>query len=174
MTKPPFASRCLTLAVFLCLLMMASVPPALANSAALAWLGQQLQGDGHYGREGDIATPVQATAETLRAQAAAGMAVPEAGLSYLEAAVVPPATEYLSRALIARNEAGAAPATLLAALQANQNPDGGFGGAPGQASNALDTAFALEALAKNAATPPTAALAPTAMAKVPCMRRRPP
>ena len=55
----------------------------------------------------------------------------------------------MARSLIAHGEAGTGtPADILAALEANQNPDGGFGGSPGMTSTVLDTAFALEALAK--------------------------
>ena len=41
-------------------------PLAGANPAALTWLDIQLQAGGSYERPDDIATPTQATAETLR------------------------------------------------------------------------------------------------------------
>ncbi|MFZ2452060.1 MAG: carboxypeptidase regulatory-like domain-containing protein [Methylovulum miyakonense] len=139
------------LAITALLWLLALLPmPGMANTAALSWLNGQLQTDGGYARPDDIATPVQATAETLRTQQAlsATNGSLASSLAFLDTAAGQPATEYLSRTLIAHSEAGTPAASVLASLEANQNPDGGFGGAPGQTSDALDTAFALEALAK--------------------------
>ncbi len=144
------------LAITALLWLLALLPmPGMANTAALSWLNGQLQTDGSYARPDDIATPAQATAETLRTQQtlSATNGSLASSLAFLDTATGQPATEYLSRALIAHSEAGSPAASVLASLAANQNPDGGFGGAPGQTSNALDTAFALEALAKTNASP---------------------
>ncbi|WP_019867116.1 carboxypeptidase regulatory-like domain-containing protein [Methylovulum miyakonense] len=144
------------LAITALLWLLALLPmPGMANTAALSWLNGQLQTDGSYARPDDIATPVQATAETLRTQQAlsATNGSLASSLAFLDTATGQPVTEYLSRALIAHSEAGSPAASVLASLEANQNPDGGFGGAPEQTSNALDTAFALEALAKTNASP---------------------
>jgi CshA-type fibril repeat protein len=126
-------------------------PAASANDRALAWLTAQFQPDGNSGRSGDVATAIQSTAETLRTlqvlDPASANASP-ASLTFLAASTQPPNTEYLARAVIANAEAKASNTGLLAALEANQNADGGFGGAPGFASNVLDTALAVEALAK--------------------------
>ncbi|TAL46035.1 MAG: hypothetical protein EPN89_11180 [Methylovulum sp.] len=126
-------------------------PLAGANPAALTWLDVQLQAGGSYERPDDIATPTQATAETLRTlHALNSVDTPRpASLAFLDTSSTQPITEYLARSLIAHGEAGTGtPADILAALEANQNPDGGFGGSPGMTSTVLDTAFALEALAK--------------------------
>lgn len=127
-------------------------PITFANPAAVSWLAAQQQADGSYQRQDDIATPVQATAETLRALQVlnSGNGVAPAAYTFLDTAAGQPVTEYLARTLIAHSEAGSSNAGLLAALESRQNPDGGFGGAPGFAGNALDTAYALEALAKTA------------------------
>jgi hypothetical protein len=126
-------------------------PAARANDLALAWLTAQFQTDGSYGQPGDVATSIQATAETLRTlqvlDPTGGGASP-APLTFLAASTEWANTEYLARAVIASAEAGLSTAGLLPSLEANQNPDGGFGGAPGFASNVLDTAFAAEAMAK--------------------------
>lgn len=125
-------------------------PLAGANPAALTWLDAQLQGGGSYERPSDIATPVQATAETLRTlHVLDSVHTPRsASLAFLDASSGQPITEYLARTLIAHSEAGTPAGDMLVALEANQNPDGGFGGSPGMFSTVLDTAFALEALAK--------------------------
>lgn len=124
------------------------IPLAQANDAALAWLALQSQSDGRYQHVGNIATAPQATAETLRtlkALSAPGATDP-LPLAFL-ANTGPDATEYLARAVIATAEADVIDTTALAALEARRNPDGGFGGAAGYASDLLDTALALEALA---------------------------
>jgi CshA-type fibril repeat protein len=131
--------------------LMAFTQTARANDQALAWLSEQFQSDGSSGRPGDVATSIQSTAETLRTlqvlDPARANASP-ASLTFLAASTQPPNTEYLARAVIANAEAKASNTGLLSALEANQNPDGGFGGASGFSSNVLDTAFAIEALAK--------------------------
>lgn len=133
------ATGWLLLALSLCAL------PALAGTdAALAWLGRQSQADGSYFLPGGVATPAQATAEALRALPP-GAAAP-ASLQFLDAAASAGPTEYLARALLAHAGASGSSA-LKAALEAGQNPDGGFGGAPGFSSTVLDTAYALQALA---------------------------
>lgn len=130
------------------------MPVAADIPAALAWLGGQLQADNSYQGADDMAIPPQATAETLRAQQALKAttgSLPQS-LAFLDAAVGQPITELLARDLIAHDEANSPSPTVLANLQANQKPDGGFGGASGQFSNALDTAYALLALAKDPAS----------------------
>ncbi len=124
-------------------------PTVAANTAALSWLDAQVQAGGSYEQPNDIATPSQATAETLRARYALapnGYSASPATLAFLDASTDQAVTEYLARALVAHIEAGTTASNILSALVNNQNPDGGFGGAPGFASTPLDTAYALEAL----------------------------
>ena len=63
----------------------------------------------------------------------------------------PPATRYLAQRALTRQQAGADDASLLDALAALQNPNGSFGAAQGLPGNALDTAWALRALAASRA-----------------------
>lgn len=123
------------------------------------WLLSQLQADGSYEGLNDIATSVQATAETMRLKYAldpAGYHANPYSLDFLDASTSQAVTEYLARDLIARAEAGYPTTDALATLEASQNPDGGFGGTPGFASSPLDTAFALEALIKTGSNNATA------------------
>lgn len=59
-----------------------------------------------------------------------------------------PDTETLARQTIASAAGGSAPDTLVGLLVQHQNQDGGFGGAAGHGSHALDTSWAVVALAK--------------------------
>lgn len=126
--------------------------PAAANTAASEWLKAQLQSNGSYAKSSDIATPLQATAETLRALETldpSGFHADSASLNFLTTANGKETTEYLARTVIAHVEAGQPAIDVVAALEAKQNADGGFGSALGYSSNVLDTAFAIEALVKS-------------------------
>jgi sugar lactone lactonase YvrE len=139
------------LGYWLLIILSLFAPMVAANPAAHAWLDAQAQIGGSYERPDDIATPTQATAETLRTLRAldqTGYHANPASLLFLDASANQGVTEYLARALIAHTETGGSAADLLTALEANQNSDGGFGSASGFSSNVLDTAFALEALVK--------------------------
>ncbi len=123
-------------------------PIVTANTAAIDWLDAQLQTEGSYERTNDIATSVQATAEIMRLKYALNPSDYHANansLDFLDASTNQGITEYLARDLIARAEGGYPTTDVMAALAANQNSDGGFGGAPGFGSTPLDTAYALEA-----------------------------
>lgn len=111
----------------------------------LQWLAAQVQPDGEVkGADQSIATKQQNRAEvrhTLKLLAAAPSTLVNA-----MAADPENNTEYLSRKIIALASAGTSVTTYLDLLAERQNKDGGFGGAPGYASNALDTAWAVLAL----------------------------
>ncbi len=114
--------------------------------AGTSWLSQQARSDGSYSTTSDVATPFQATAESVRTLRllgqSSGLAPAEAFLS----AEPYHGTEYLARQIIAGAQAGAATTTLVAELTTHQSSDGGFGDLAGYDSNPLDTGFALEAL----------------------------
>ncbi|QYF93557.1 carboxypeptidase regulatory-like domain-containing protein [Massilia sp. PAMC28688] len=111
----------------------------------LAWLAAQVQADGEVqGADQSIATKQQNRAEvrqTLKLLAAAPPSLGNAMLADPENN-----TEYLARKIIALAGSGNAITVHIDLLIERQNSDGGFGGAPGYASNALDTAWAVLAL----------------------------
>ncbi|MCP5158426.1 MAG: carboxypeptidase regulatory-like domain-containing protein [Gammaproteobacteria bacterium] len=125
------------------------VYPAQADIATgLAWLAGQAQSNGAYASNTNLATPVQATAETLRTFQALGEA--PAGIfaarQFLSAEPFDN-TEYLARKIIAGIAASEDVSMLVTELLTHQNSDGGFGDFAGHQSTMLDTAFALDALA---------------------------
>lgn len=147
-----------------CSLSLATVGWADTRSG-LAWLAAQQQPHGSYATPTDLATPVQATAEVLRALAALGEPSTPARLAaqaFLRAETAPH-TVYLALQIRQRAEAGDATAPLVSVLLTHRNPDGGFGDLPGYKSTALDTAWALAALAVPDVTVP-ASVIPTAVA----------
>jgi hypothetical protein len=129
-------------------------PPTQANPG-LDWLAAQAQPDGHYSTANDIATPFTATAETLRTfyllgDTAASQNV-SAALNFLNAQAFP-STEHLSRRLIANLAANPnQPVTELSnLLLARLNDNGGLGDLKDYHSTVIDTAWALEAIARTA------------------------
>lgn len=120
------------------------------HADGLGYLATQQQPDGSFGgTTTSLATPVQTTAEVLRAYQALGQQAqaPYTGaLNYLNANTESN-TEYLARQIIVNAQAGNNVGALVNALLANQNSDGGFGDQTEYGSTAQDTAFALEALA---------------------------
>ncbi|MBM0104868.1 carboxypeptidase regulatory-like domain-containing protein [Steroidobacter sp. S1-65] len=118
--------------------------------ASPEWLLAQMQADGSIASNADTATPFQSTAEAVRSlrllAQAANVDAPQAHL----AAQAYQGTEYLSRKMLAAAEASMPVDALAAELLTRQNADGGFGEQVGYHSTALDTAFALEALASTA------------------------
>lgn len=114
--------------------------------AGISWLSQQARSDGSYSTATDVATPFQATAESVRTLRQLGQ---PSGLAPAEAFLAAEpyrGTEYLARKIIAGAQAGTAITTLVAELNTHQSADGGFGELAGYDSNPLDTGFALEAL----------------------------
>lgn len=122
----------------------------IAHAAGLDYLATQQQPDGSFGgTPTSLATAVQTTAEVLRAYQALGQSNPSIGAAargYLNSSA-DTNTEYLARTILANAQAGTDVSARVTDLLARQNTDGGFGGAPGDASSVLDTAFALEAIA---------------------------
>jgi len=116
---------------------------------ALAWLGAQQQLDGSWSDA--VQTQVRDTAAAVGALLRAGATGPawQRGLSWLRQ-TQPESLDFRARAGAALSEAGLPAATramLAAALLQTQNADGGFGAGRDFASDALDTALALRALA---------------------------
>lgn len=141
--------RCIVLAfALLGLSGQANAAPAPDIAKGLAWLQSQLQADGSLaGEAGAIATPLQCRAESL-ATFKLLSSVPSSLVGAITAETEDN-TEYLARRAIALSLAGQNADTVLAALVALRNADGGFGGDAGHASNPLDTAWALLALVQN-------------------------
>lgn len=112
------------------------------------WLETQIQPDGSYAGLADIATPYQATVETISAYYALETTAQPGILNALQFINTESyhTTEVLSRKIIANSLAGNDVTTLVTELFAVQNIDGGYGDLLGYQSNALDTAFALKAL----------------------------
>ena len=139
-------------AVWAALLALVLAAPARAGSG-LDWLLAQQNPDGSYGgTPASLATPVQATAEALRAQQALrqdGAASFDRGLSFLRSLAEVHA-EFTARRLAIEAIAGSPVDPVVAALLSLQNGDGGFGDNTAQQSTILSTAFALEALAVSA------------------------
>jgi hypothetical protein len=145
--------------VALCLFGIAGTTTARAQtltpevSRGLIWLQGQVQPDGSLSGEAtSVATGLQNRAET--AQTLKALAVLPANLTDAIAGEPDDNTEYLARRIVSLALAGRDASTLLTALAARQNADGGFGGGAGYDSNALDTAWALIAL--RSASPPAA------------------
>ncbi|MTW09193.1 hypothetical protein GM658_01135 [Pseudoduganella eburnea] len=94
------------------------------------------------------ALPLQVRSETARTLKQ--LASTPAALADAIAADTEDNTEYMACQAVSQVQAGRSAASLLAALGARQNSDGGFGGAPGFASNALDTAWTMLAFSAGA------------------------
>lgn len=111
----------------------------------LDWLQAQVQADGSLaGEPGSIATPLQGRMEALATFKLLSSTPPS--LVAAVAADTENNTEYKARQIISQSLAGLSAAMQLEDLVSGQNDDGGFGGAPGFASNSLDTAWAMLAL----------------------------
>lgn len=139
-------SRCGVLLLSLVAGLWAGLAQADTNRA-LSWLAAQQQGDGSYTTPTALATPVQATAEGLRAFQAWGTQV-QPGLTLAQAWLTATpfrTTESLARQVIMQVDTGRSSVLARRALQTHQHPDGGFGDLPGYQSTPLDTAWALEA-----------------------------
>ncbi|MGH8539447.1 MAG: hypothetical protein ACRETW_02950, partial [Stenotrophobium sp.] len=131
-------------ALYLCVLGTAHADPGLN------WLSAQANTDGSIARSSDIATPFQATAESLRTLALYGVtsgASITAAQQYL-ASQTYHNTENLSRLIIAGVTAGQDVSALVTELLTHQDTiTGGFVESQGYQPTVLDTDFALEALA---------------------------
>ncbi|MDN5923621.1 MAG: carboxypeptidase regulatory-like domain-containing protein, partial [Xanthomonadales bacterium] len=119
--------------------------PTPAMQQGVAWLTSQVQANGSlHNEDASIATPYQAQATAVLALSHFG-AVPSA-LANTVAASTEGNTEYISRRILAAAASGYATAADITTLLALQNDDGGWGISAAYASDALDTAMALQAL----------------------------
>ena len=115
----------------------------------IQFLNSQLQQEGSYASDLDIATPYQNTAEVLDTFYVLNETSQPgrfAALQFLQHESFQ-GTEYLSRLIITKAEQGQVVSDLVLQLQSYQNQDGGFGELPGYNSTVLDTIFAAQALA---------------------------
>ncbi len=115
----------------------------------ISWLDTQATTEGSYTNNADLATTFQATAEAMHTLYAVDVVAQtdlDNSLLYLNADTVRN-TEYLSRALLINTLAASETSSLTTDLLNHSNPDGGFADFAGHESTAMDTAFALEALA---------------------------
>lgn len=111
----------------------------------LKWLNAQILSDGKLSSETQsIATPLQARTEV--AQTLQLLANTPSNLLTSISSESDANTEYLARKITALATAKADTNALVTQMLTRINADGGFGGAPGYASNALDTSLALIAL----------------------------
>lgn len=119
------------------------------GGSGLTWLIAQQNADGSYGgTPASLATPLQSTAEVLRAQQAlsqTGGTSFARGLAFVGASTELHA-EFLARQIAVGAFAGNPVGASLAALLDLQNDDGGFGDRRLYPSTILSSAFALEAL----------------------------
>ena len=116
------------------------------------WLQAQTKPDGSLASEAaSPALPAQSRHETVAALKALNASVPATLIAGMDGFTAP-ATRYLAQRALTRQQAGVDDASLLDALAALQNPNGSFGAAQGLPGNALDTAWALRALAASRAS----------------------
>jgi sugar lactone lactonase YvrE len=129
-------------------------PPAVDRG--VTWLSQQARADGTVaGEAASIATAFQTRTETLTTLKQFSTA--PTALADLVSTQSEDGTEYLARKIATLAPVGRNVSASVTALGALQNADGGFGGAAGYQSNALDTAFALLALRAAGSTSGSAA-----------------
>jgi hypothetical protein len=140
----------LTCFILSALMLFALSLPSARAASGLDYLSTQQNPDGSFGNTAtSLATPVQSTAEVLRAYQALGQQTQPAytpALGYLNSDIEAN-TEFLARKIIVNAKAGNDVTALVNALVSAQNTDGGFGNQAGDVSSVLDTAYALEALA---------------------------
>jgi len=118
-------------------------------ATGVEWLSSIQNADGSYVTSTDVATATQSTAETLSTfkalQEQSQSGIP-AALDFINSETYLN-TENLARQIIANDELGNDVSILLDVLRLHQNIDGGFGEFSGYQSTAIDTAFAMKALA---------------------------
>lgn len=134
-------------AIFLFMIGLAQAAPAPEIVKGVAWLQAQVQNDGSLLNESSsMATSLQNKAETLQTLKLLGT-VPTALADALQSDAEDN-TEYLARRAITLVLAGRDITPILSVLAARQNGGGGFGGAIGHVSTALDTAWTMVAFAQ--------------------------
>jgi sugar lactone lactonase YvrE len=133
--------------VVLAALSACSPPPSLTPEAAkaLTWLEGQVQSDGSLSNENaSIATAYQVRTEALGTLALVDRT--PSGLADSVQADTDDSTEWVARRALSLAAARRDAMPLINGLLTRQNPDGGYCGASGYESNALDTAWVLLAL----------------------------
>ena len=145
---------CLLMLLFMACQAVAQGGPDPALQKGQQWLQAQTKPDGSLASEAaSPALPAQSRHETVAALKALNASVPATLIAGMDGFTAP-ATRYLAQRALTRQQAGADDASLLDALAALQNPNGSFGAAQGLPGNALDTAWALRALAASRAGRP--------------------
>jgi len=145
-----FKERLLYIFAVLSLVAGLSALPAKALADGVSWLQAQANLDGSISSSTDLASPDQATAESLRSFYVLNQStLPEvqAALRFLNSTVFHN-TESLAQRIIVNNAGGMDVSVLLAELRNMQNRDGGFGELAGYDSTVLDTVHALQAFAE--------------------------
>ena len=137
-------------ALVLWLLLVSPLTALAGLTEGTPWLSTQQNANGSFGNTAaSLATPIQSTAEVLRAYQALGQQSQPGfatALGFLNGDTESN-TEFLARKITVNATAGNDITVLVNTLISHQNPDGGFGDRLGDASSTLDTAYALEALA---------------------------
>lgn len=143
---------CLLMLLFMACQAVAQGGPDPALQKGQQWLQAQTKPDGSLASEAaSPALPAQSRHETVAALKALNASVPATLIAGMDGFTAP-ATRYLAQRALTRQQAGADDASLLDALAALQNPNGSFGAAQDLPGNALDTAWALRALAASRAS----------------------
>lgn len=134
-----------TLFIFLLFVLTANAASAIDS----AWLSSQQTSDGSFESTNAIATAFQATSETILTLYALDESsqpgIPGA-IQYLENDTFP-STEHLARLVLINHTAGRDISAYLSELINRAGADGGFGELSGYDSTAIDTAYALNAMA---------------------------
>jgi hypothetical protein len=145
----------------ICLLIAVLIPrEGLANiEQAQSWLSGNQGEDGAFGSDSDITPPYQGTVEAVLAHdlSLGGVTIDRSAATGFVAGVEDTATEVLARKLSLSSSNDPAAGSLLVAILAHQNDDGGFGAYEGYQSSLHDTAAALAAISRYRAEQRTAA-----------------
>ncbi|MEJ2453891.1 MAG: carboxypeptidase regulatory-like domain-containing protein [Candidatus Thiodiazotropha sp.] len=134
-----------SLVFFLLFVLTANVASAIDS----AWLSSQQTSDGSFESSNAIASTFQATSEAILAiyalDESSQSGIP-AAIQYLENDTFQ-STEHLAQLTMVNLASGRDASTYLSELANRASADGGFGELPGYDSTAIDTAYALNAMA---------------------------
>jgi prenyltransferase beta subunit/uncharacterized protein (DUF2141 family) len=140
---------CFKLILSLFIFLLCALTANLASAIDVAWLSSQQALDGSFGSSNTVSTAFQATSEAIQTIYALGEASQQgipAAIQYLEDDTFQ-STEHLARKIIVTIASGQDTSANIGDLINRSGPDGGFGELPGYDSTAVDTAYALNALA---------------------------
>lgn len=145
----------------ICFLIAVLIPrEGLANiEQAQSWLSGSQREDGAFSSDRDITPPYQGTVAAVLAYdlSLGGVTIDRSAATGFVAGVEDTATEVLARKLSLSSPNDPAAGSLLVAILAHQNDDGGFGAYDGYQSSLHDTAAALAALSRYRSEQRTAA-----------------